>query len=54
MRYTRIQSYNIVSYFRQLEGVNQTLFENFLRMFIPKVLSWLEEIKDGLAEKSMC
>ena len=34
MRYTRIQSYNIVSYFSPLERVIETLLENFLLMFI--------------------
>ena len=51
MRYTPIKSYNILSYFNQLDHVMQTLLENFLQMVIHNVLSCSEQIQDGLGGK---
>ena len=44
MRYSRTQYYNILSYLKKLERVIQTLLENFLHMFIQKVLSCWDRV----------
>ena len=58
MRYSRIQSYSIVSFFSWLECVIQTLFENFLQLFIQilnleiaKVSEWFNSNKVTLNVK---
>ena len=50
MQSTQIQSYNIVSHFSQLEHFTQTLLENFLQMFIHKLLLCLKKYKMDSAE----